>query len=60
MNGFVQTRFHTEATGNRNDLIILLTTVQFGSHYISTIYDGMFVNVFGKQMYQNVYSVVVK
>ena len=27
---------------------------------ISTIYDGMFVNVYGKQMYQNVYSVVVK
>ncbi len=28
--------------------------------YISTIYDGMFVNVYGKQMYHNVYSVVVK
>ncbi len=28
--------------------------------YISTIFDGMFVNVYGKQMYQNVYSVVVK
>ena len=27
---------------------------------ISTIYDGMFVNVYDKQMYQNVYSVVVK
>ena len=27
---------------------------------ISTISDGLFVNVYGKQMYQNVYSVVVK
>ena len=27
---------------------------------ISTISDGLFVNVYGKQMYQSVYSVVVK
>ena len=27
---------------------------------IATIYDGIFVNIYGKQMYQNVYSVVVK